>query len=278
MGEMKMDEVAVIDHQYTKDMGWPYVLLRTVLFLALFGTSGCRDLLTEPEVGIPSTIVLDRDILLLGSLGQQATVRALVLDQQGREVNVPLVWFTDDPAVATVESDQQVRARRNGETVLTVMVDVMPSRALPAGYRSGRPLAVIPIIVRQDVGSFEFESPKLSLWAVGQTSQMRVEIRDPMGSPFERAITVRWESSDPAIIEVRSDGRVVARDDGAAQVRAVTEEGAGAALVQVATRFTFVACVSSSASRASGNFGSGGSPHRCADLPLQAIAADSTSR
>jgi hypothetical protein len=250
--------------------------LRAALIVILLASAGCRDLGTAPEVGVPSSIVLDRDVVRLGSLGQQATVRALVLDQNGREMtDVPLVWFTDDPSVATVEADQRIRARRNGETVVQVMVDATRSRSMPSGYRSGRPIAEARVIVRQDVGSFEFNAQAVSLWAVGQSRQMSVEIRDPMGTPFERAIAVRWESGNTAIVEVTPEGRVVARDDGAAQVRAVTDEGAGAASVQVATRFTFAACVSSSASRTAANLGGGNGAAQCADTPLRAFVPDS---
>jgi len=250
--------------------------LRVALMVLFLASAGCRDLGTEPEIGVPSSIALDRDVVRLGSLGQQATVRALVLDQNGREMtDVPLIWFTEDPSVATVEADQQIRARRNGETKLQVVVDATRSRSVPSGYRSGGAVAEARVVVRQEVGSFEFNAPSVSLWAVGQSRQMSVEIRDPLGTAFERAITVRWESGNTAVIDVTPEGRVVARDDGITQVRAVTDEGAGAANVQVATRFTFEACVSSSASRLGATLGSGNAATKCSDTPLRAFITDS---
>jgi len=247
--------------------------LRMALMTVLLASAGCRDLGTAPEIGVPSSIVLDRDVVRLGSLSQQATVRALVLDQNGREMtDVPLIWFTEDPSVATVEADQQIRARRNGETKLQVVVDATRSRSVPSGYRSGGAVAEARVVVRQEVGSFEFNAPSVSLWAVGQRRQMSVEIRDPLGTAFERAITVRWESGNTAVIDVTPEGRVVARDDGITQVRAVTDEGAGAANVQVATRFTFAACVSSSASRMAANLGGRNGAAQCADTPLRPLS------
>jgi hypothetical protein len=261
------NSIAFSDHRLT---------LRVAVMVLLLASAGCRDLGTAPEIGVPSSIVLDRDVVRLGSLGQQAIVRALVLDQNGREMtDVPLIWFTEDPSVATVEADQQIRARRNGETKLQVVVDATRSRSVPSGYRSGGAVAEARVVVRQEVGSFQFNEPSVSLWAVGQSRQMSVEVRDPMGTPFERAITVRWESGNPAVIDVTPEGRVVARDDGAAQVRAVTDEGAGAANVQVATRFTFAACVSSSASRMAANLGGRNGAAQCADTSLRAFVPDS---
>jgi hypothetical protein len=243
----------------------------------LLSGAGCRDLGTEPEGAIPATILLDRDQVRLGSLGETTTLRATVLDQFGREISgTPLIWFVDDPSVATIESDNRILARRNGATTVQVVVDAARSRSLSSGYYSGRPTASVRVEVRQEVGTFAFTpGAVVPLWAVGQGRQMSVEVRDPLGSPFERAITIQWESTNPSVAEVTPEGRVFARDDGSAQVRAVTDEGAGAATVQVATRFSFSACVSSSASRLASNLGSGAVQDICADTPLRAFAPDS---
>jgi len=142
------------------------------------------------------------------------------------------------------------------------------------------------LMVRQQVGAFEFQPGAVSLWAVGQRRQMAVEVRDPLGTPFQRAVTVVWESGDADVVEVTPEGRLVARDDGRAEVRARAENAVGTAVVQVGTRFTFSACVSSSASRlagrgignGSGGGGGGGGAGAgagCSETPLQAIMPDS---
>jgi len=241
--------------------------------------AGCSDLATAPEDAVPSVIQLSQDEVRLGSLGERQGVSAKVLDQNGREISgASLLWIVEDPSVVTLEADNQVLARRNGETVIQVILDPARARVTSGGYRSGRPVAELRVRVRQEVGAFAFTPGAVSLFAVGQARQMTVEVRDPLGTAFQRAITVRWESSDPSVVDVTPDGRLRARDDGAAQVRAITDEGTGAATVQVATRFTFAACVSSSASRLSSGRSSARNSNAqadgCASTHLRAVAPE----
>jgi hypothetical protein len=275
-------------------------------FLVLSGVgfvlagAGCSDLATAPEDQVPSLIQLSQDEVRLGSLGERQGVSAQVLDQNGREIRgAALLWIVEDPSVVTLEANNEVLARRNGETVIQVILDPARARVTPGGYRSGRPMAELRVQVRQAVGAFNFTPGAVSLYAVGQQRQMTVTLKDPLGTPFQRAISVRWESSDPTVVDVTPEGRLRALDDGAAQVRAITDEGTGAATVQVATRFTFAACVSSSASRlaagrtsaggtGAGGTGAGGSgagsastrtsgaqADGCASTPLRAVAPES---
>jgi hypothetical protein len=245
--------------------------------LALLGMGGCRDLGVAPELSVPSSILLDRDLIRMASLGETAPVRATVLDQFGRELSgISLIWYVEDPAVATLEADNRIQARRNGQTTVRVVVDVSRSRAVPSGYRSGAPTALARIEVRQEVGSLEFTPGAATLFAVGQSRQMSVMVRDPLGTPFERAWAVtRWESTNEGVVRVTPEGRVLAVEDGSAQVRAVLDDGAqGTASVQVTTRFTFDACVSSGASRLAANLGTAPPPNRCASAPMRAFAAE----
>jgi hypothetical protein len=260
-------------------MSWKTLVRGMALGAILAAGVGCRDLGTGPAGAIPTTILLDQSVVQMGSLGSEVVVRALVLDQFGQEVSgTPLIWFVDDPSVATVESGNRILARRNGETTVQVVVDPASARTrgAPSGFYSGVPSAQARVVVRQEVGGFTFpEASSSTLWAAGQRRQMAVEILDPLGSPFERAIQVRWESANPNIAEVSPEGRLVARDDGLAQIRAVTDEGAGATNVQVTTRFTFSACVSSSASRLQANLGGGAPAESCGNTQLRAVMPDS---
>jgi len=245
--------------------------------LALVGIGGCRDLGVGPELSVPSSILLDRDLIRMGSLGETAPVRATVLDQFGRELSgISLIWYVEDPSVATIESDNRIQARRNGQTTVRVVVDVSRSSAVPSGYRSGAPTALAQVEVRQEVGSLELTPGAATLFAVGQSRQMSVVVRDPMGTPFERAWAVsRWESTNEEVVRVTPEGRVLAVEDGSASVRAVLDDGAqGTANVQVTTRFSFEACVSSGASRAAANLGTSPVSERCASAPMRAFVAE----
>jgi hypothetical protein len=251
----------------------------TLAALVLTGAlAGCRDLTTAPEIKVPTTVLLNQDQIQFRSLGEEIEVQVAVVDQFGQPmVGTSLLWFVDDPSVATVESGNRIRARRNGETQLSVMVDPASARthAARAGYQVGSPTASARVVVSQEVSQIGF-APATSapLWAVGQNRQMRVELVDALGSPLERAVHVRWESLDPGVAVISEAGRLVAMDDGAARIRALAEDGVGEASIQVSTRFTFAACVSSSASRLTLRNGSGPPTQGCSETGLRAFAAD----
>ena len=166
-----------------------------LVILTTLVTGGCRDLGTEPELGLPNRIELAQSALQLGSLGERATIQATVLDQFGQPMPRAAILFTvEDPSILTVGPSGEVVAVSNGETVVNLRVEI--SRGMPSesGYQRGLAEASLPVVVHQVVGSVtlgdglgELTSP-LVLWARGQRRQLQAEVRDPLGGLLERPV------------------------------------------------------------------------------------------
>jgi hypothetical protein len=111
---------------------------------------------------------------------------------------------------------------------------------------------------------------------------LEVEVRDPLGSLI--GVVVQFESEAPGVATVSGAGEVRAVDDGSAGIRVTVEGPSGVTTVEIRSRFSFAACVSSSASRLARRAGGNGGPGPmaratadapgCADLRLQAVMGD----
>ena len=90
--------------------------------------SEIRTSITVRVVRSPSQIVVTPESLRLTSIGETATLTAIIEDAGGAEIpDAPRVWASDDPAVASVDEQGVVTAHMHGTTRITVTSDTVSS-------------------------------------------------------------------------------------------------------------------------------------------------------
>ena len=128
-----------------------------------------------------------------------------------------VIWSTRDTTVAVVSDSGIVQGRKPGKTILVV------------SHGNVSESAEIEVVTGQ-VESMTVDPGKLTLGA-GQSRTLRVTARDADGKRLQR--TPRWESSDPSVVTIGGDGRIVAKDSGLATVTARIGEKFATATISV---------------------------------------------
>lgn len=145
------------------------------------------------------TVAPDTTSLLIGS---QVLLTAVGRDSSHAMVTgQPIVWSSEDPAVATVSATGLVTARAQGEARVRAQV----------GFQTGE--AVILVTESRPAGSSLIVTPQsaaIPLGSLGGTVRLTAVVRDSAGNalPFR---DVGWSTTDPAIATVirGSGGKVL---------------------------------------------------------------------
>ena len=97
------------------------------LFLAAsILASGCGDQQngpldpSQPPPPVPTTLTVTPSVVEIRRLGETMQLIARVQDQHGQSIAATVTWISDDPAVATVDTDGLVTAVYNGRTTIRV--------------------------------------------------------------------------------------------------------------------------------------------------------------
>jgi len=154
--------------------------------------------------------------------GESVQIVARAVDSSGASVpDVNLSWVSDDPAVAAVSQAGLVTGLVGGTASITVRgggvnasatVRVLEPEPEPAAdVQPTQPAAVATISISNAPGAM---SP-------GETAQLRATPRDATGAALAGRRT-SWVSSNPAVANVSSAGRVTALAPGTATITAAS--------------------------------------------------------
>ncbi len=138
---------------------------------------------------------------------------------------------SSDTTLVAVHGDTLV-PRRRGTVTLSASLE---SSALP----SERPGVAARLLVVADTVTLDSASVRFA--SVGDTLTLTATARDAAGEAIS-GVTVLWSSSDTAVVAVTPAGRLAARANGTAVVRAAVDRDTAAAAVtvaQVLARWTF---------------------------------------
>jgi serine/threonine-protein kinase len=150
--------------------------------------------------------------------GQTLRLQAAVLDGRARTLTGrPINWVSDNPGVATVDASGLVTGRAEGATRIS---------ATSEGRTSVTTLTVSP----EPVARVTVDPDRWTM-AVGDTAQLSVHVVGSGGAALDRPI--EWESSNPSIASVSSDGVVRAVTPGSATVTARAGERMGRTSITV---------------------------------------------
>jgi serine/threonine-protein kinase len=153
-----------------------------------------------------------------GSLpdGQSATLRAVVLDQAGRQMSRPVRWSSSDPEVVAVRAGSQISAVGPGRATITAEAD---------GRRAEVRITVTPVVASVTV------SPAAGDLRPGASLVLTATAFDRHGDAVGGQAAT-WRSSNDQVAQV-VNGRVTAVGVGSAVISAVVAGQVGSAQVSV---------------------------------------------
>ena len=153
-------------------------------------------------------------------VGDTLRIAAEATDANGNAVsNVSYTWTSSNEAVASVDADGLVTARRSGTVTITATL----------GGTRGEATIVVGAVAPASV---TVSPTRANLTAVGQTVQLAAVVRDQRGRPLT-SFAVTWSSGDERIAIVDSQGLVTAVGPGSAEITARSGEVAGMMTVSV---------------------------------------------
>ena len=170
-------------------------------------TATCKVTVKAKVIGV-TEVTLDRTELTLTE-GETETLTATVRPDNAD--NRKVTWSSDKTEVATVDGAGRVTAVKAGEAVVTVTTE------------DGGKTATCKVTVKAK--AVPVTGVEVNPWAVtlsvSGTSKLSYTIR-PADATNQN---VKWESDNPSVATVDSDGNVRAVSAGVAKVSAVTEDG-----------------------------------------------------
>jgi len=183
------------------------VLVKALSMMVLYDQA---ELPYTPEA---TTLQLDASSIALEP-GMSKFIRAAVLDQKGRSMNVPIEYVTSDEQVASVNGLGKVTGVADGTATITVS--------------AGELTAELNVVVGELIPTqLTIQGPS-SLY-VGDSVSLTALVKDQYGQPMN-GISVSWSSSNSAVADVAAGGIVTGLAEGTTTVTA----SAG----QVVTEFT----------------------------------------
>jgi uncharacterized protein YjdB len=170
---------------------------------------------------VPAAAQLPAAIPPLTALGDTVTITAAVVFATGDTIpDVPLVWTSGTPAVATVSQAGLVTAHAEGQTEI---------RVTHAGFSASAQLQVAALVTSVTV------QPATQTIVIAQTLPVTATARDRRGNPLARTLT--WASSNPAVASVLASSPQSATVTGVAPgtslVTATTQGVSGSASIAV---------------------------------------------
>ena len=170
-------------------------------------TATCRATVKAKTVSV-TEVTLDRAELTLTE-GETETLTATVRPDNAD--NRKVTWSSDKTEVATVDGAGKVTAVKAGEAVVTVMTE------------DGGKTASCKVTVKAKVVPVTGVGVKPWSVTIGANGTTKLTCTVAPSNATNR--NVRWESDNPSVATVDSDGNVRAVSAGVAKVSAVTEDG-----------------------------------------------------
>ena len=170
-------------------------------------TATCKVTVKAKAVGV-TEVTLDRTELTLTE-GETETLTATVRPDNAD--NRKVTWSSDKTDVATVDGDGKVTAVKAGEAVVTVTTE------------DGGKTDSCKVTVKAKVVPVTGVDVKPWSVTIGANGTTKLTCTVAPSNATNR--NVRWESDNPSVATVDSDGNVRAVSAGVAKVSAVTEDG-----------------------------------------------------
>ena len=170
-------------------------------------TATCKVTVRAKAVSV-TEVTLDRAELTLTE-GEAETLTATVKPDNAD--NRKVTWSSDKTEVATVDGDGRVTAVKAGEAVVTVTTE------------DGGKTATCKVTVKAKVVPVTGVDVKPWSVTIGANGTTKLTCTVAPSNATNR--NVRWESDNPSVATVDSDGNVRAVSAGVAKVSAVTEDG-----------------------------------------------------
>jgi uncharacterized protein YjdB len=143
------------------------------------------------------------------SVGGSVDFDVVARDERGRIVAAPdLEWFTSDPAIATISERGRARALARGGVVI-------------GARANGRVATAVLNISSEPASGLLLQLPALQI-AVGQRIQATATPLDASGNPLPGR-PVAWQSSNPAVATVNSQGLISGIAAGTTTISAVSD-------------------------------------------------------
>ena len=170
-------------------------------------TATCKVTVKAKAVGV-TEVTLDRTELTLTE-GETETLTATVKPDNAD--NKKVTWSSDKTEIATVDGAGKVTAVKPGEAVVTVTTE------------DGGKTATCKVTVKAKVVPVTGVDVKPWSVTIGANGTTKLTCTVAPSNATNR--NVRWESDNPSVATVDSDGNVRAVSAGVAKVSAVTEDG-----------------------------------------------------
>lgn len=178
------------------------------LFLAVIAVLNCSgDGVTAPPRGgggeVAAAVTIVPSSVQFGAIGSSVTLTAVATNAAGDTLdNVQIEWSMVGSGVASVNSTTgQLTATGNGSD--TVMVT------------SGTVSAKAPVTVQQVPVTLEIHSVPAQLTFLGASVFMRASVFDSLRQAIQNT-PITWTTSDPGVLPLDGDNRIVAAGAGAA--------------------------------------------------------------
>lgn len=152
----------------------------------------------------PSSVSLNKNTLSLNE-GDSYQLTATV--SPSNATNKTITWVTNNPAIATVNSNGKVKGNASGSATITATTSNGKKASCTITVISTSPTSIAP-----DHWSYYL--------TVGETTQIL-----PIIKPDNAKTTVSWNSSDNSIATVNSSGTVTAVSEGTATITLTTDNG-----------------------------------------------------
>lgn len=156
------------------------------------------------------SVSLDKTEYTFNTIGNTLTLKATVLPADATDKSVE--WSSDKEDVATVDANGRVTAKGNGKATITV-----------TAKDGNGAQATCAVEVKQYVTSISIDKTSITL-VVGAEATLSVASVLP-DNANDKSST--WSSSDSAIASVDNSGKVTARANGNATIKATANDGSG---------------------------------------------------
>ena len=170
-------------------------------------TATCKVTVKAKAIGV-TEVTLDKTELTLTE-GEAETLTATVRPDNAD--NKKVTWSSDKTEIATVDGSGKVTAVKPGEAVITVTTE------------DGGKTATCKVTVKAKVVPVTGVDVKPWSVTIGANGTTKLTCTVAPSNATNR--NVRWESDNPSVATVDSDGNVRAVSAGVAKVSAVTEDG-----------------------------------------------------
>lgn len=174
--------------------------------------------LTVGVPSVPTRLEITLDELVFHAVGANKLLKVLVYDQHGRIMeDASVSWWSDDPEVATVDSDGRVTSAGEGMTRVTA--------------KSGVATVTLSVMVAQKIHSISL-TPVSAVLSPGDTLNIEAKVLDLRKTPIALA-HLDWTTGDDSVATVDAEGLVRAAGAGSTEITASAADVSKSAMITV---------------------------------------------